>query len=677
MRRNLFLVASFVATVGAFAQHSVVSGPDGKLKLDFDVKNGKPVYSVTYDGVQMLDESPLGFVANFADFSQNLTFVKASEKHLAYDYTMDRSKFANVKVDANNLVVTLKNDKGMTYDIDFRVSNNDIAFRYVIPNQPDRAHEKKFSIRIMKECTGFDFPSSTTTFLTPQSDAMVGWKGTKPSYEEEYDYEAPMAKKSRFGHGYTFPGLFHVGGADAEATQKQGKKKAEAKPEGWVLVSETGVSSSYCGSRLSDMKGDGLYTLEFPMMEENGGNGTIEPAFALPGATPWRTITVGTSLKPIVETTVPWDYVEAQYATQNKYKYGRGTWSWIIWQDNSINYDDQVKYIGLAKAMGYEYVLVDNWWDNNIGKKRMEDLVRYAQSQGVDVFLWYSSSGYWNDIEQGPINIMSNPIVRKQYMKWMKSLGVKGIKVDFFGGDKQETMRLYEAILSDADDNGLMVIFHGCTIPRGWERMYPNYVGSEAVLASENMFFGQHACDVEARDVATHPFIRNAIGCMEFGGCFLSRTINKGNDASKRGSKRVTTDCHELATTVLFQNPIQNFALAPENLNEIGKGGAPAICLEYMRSVPTTWDETVFIDGYPGKYCVLARKSGGKWYIAGNNNTGKPLTLKLNLPMVNKGDMITVYSDDLKTLEPQKKEQKAGATVAITMANQGGFVIVK
>ena len=673
--KKLFFLSAFAFTcAGVFAQHSVVSGPDGKLKLDFDVKNGKPVYSVAYDGMQMLDESPLGFVANFADFSQNLTFVKASEKHLAYDYSMDRSKFSNVKVDANNLIVTLKNDKGMTYDIDFRVSNNDIAFRYVIPNQPDRSHEKKFSIRIMSEKTGFDFPSNTTTFLTPQSDAMVGWKGTKPSYEEEYEYDEPMTKKSRFGHGFTFPGLFHVGGAEAQ--QPKGKK-GEAKKEGWVLVSETGVSSSYCASRLSDMKGDGLYTLEFPMMEENGGNGTVEPAFALPGATPWRTITVGTSLKPVVETTVPWDYVDAQYTTENKYKYGRGTWSWIIWQDNSINYDDQVKYIGLAKAMGYEYVLVDNWWDNNIGKKRMEDLVRYAQSQGVDVFLWYSSSGYWNDIEQGPINIMSNPIVRKQYMKWMKKLGVKGIKVDFFGGDKQETMRLYEAILSDADDNGLMVIFHGCTIPRGWERMYPNYVGSEAVLASENLFFGQHACDVEARDAATHPFIRNAIGCMEFGGCFLSRTINKGNDPAKRGSKRVTTDCHELATTVLFQNPIQNFALAPENLNEIGKGGVPAICLEYMRSVPTTWDETVFIDGYPGKYCVLARKSGGKWYIAGNNNTGKPLTITLNIPMLQKGDVVTLYSDNLKTLEPEKKDVKVGSKFTVTMANQGGFVIVK
>jgi hypothetical protein len=413
------------------------------------------------------------------------------------------------------------------------------------------------------------------------------------------------------------------------------------------------------------------------MAEENNGNGTIEPAFALPGATPWRTITVGTSLKPIVETTVPWDYVEQQYETANKYKYGRGTWSWIIWQDNSINYDDQVKFISLAKSMGYEYVLVDNWWDNNIGRERMEDLVRYAKSQNVDVFLWYSSSGWWNDIEQGPINIMSNPISRKEYMRWMHRIGVKGIKVDFFGGDKQETMRLYESILSDADDNGLMVIFHGCTIPRGWERMYPNYVGSEAVLASENIYFDQHFCDVEAQNTALHPFVRNAIGSMEFGGCFLSRTLNKGNDPSKRGNTRRTTDCHELATTVLFQNPIQNFAITPENLNEVGKGGAPDICLEYMRSVPTTWDETVFIDGYPGKYCVIARRHGDKWYIGGNNATGKELTLKLSLPMFKKGDVVSLYSDNIKNREPQKKDVRISASpFTVTMANEGGFVIV-
>ena len=673
MKRKLLFLPLLLASVGMNAQVASVTSPDGKLKVNVDVKAGRPVYEVIYDGVQTLDESPLGFVADHGDFSQNVSFESKKEVHLEFNYDLRVSKASHVHVNANQLVVTLKNERGMQYDIDFRVSNNDVAFRYAIPNHPSRANGKKFSIRMMKEATGFDLPHGTTTFLTPQSDAMIGWKGTKPSYEEVYGYDEPMNKRSQYGHGYTFPCLFKV-----QPSTPKGSNT-------WVLISETGVDARYCASRLSDMKGDGLYTLEFPMAEENNGNGTVEPAFALPGATPWRTITVGTSLKPIVETTVPWDYVTPRYETTHNYKYGKGTWSWIVWQDNSINYDDQVKFIKLAKDMGFQYVLIDNWWDNNIGKDRMTQLVKYSQSQGVDVFLWYSSSGWWNDIEQGPINIMSDPILRKQYMRWMHEIGVKGIKVDFFGGDKQETMRLYEQILSDADDNGIMVIFHGCTIPRGWERMYPNYVGSEAVLASENIYFGQSAADKEAKDAATHPFIRNTIGCMEFGGCFMNRHIHQGN---KGGTTRKTTDVHELATCIFFQNPIQNFAITPENLpteatknlapNEEG-APAPAISMDFLREVPTTWDETMFIDGYPGKYCILARRHGSTWYIAGNNATGAPLTLKLNLPMLQKGDKVTLYSDNLKDREPQKSELKVSnpKAVSVTMVDQGGFVIVK
>ena len=673
MMKKILFLTMMLAAAGGQAQVASVTSPDGKLRVNVDVKGGKPVYEVMYDGKQMLEESPLGFVADHGDFSQQVTFDSKREAHLEFNYDLRVSKFSTVHVDANQLVVTLKNAAGMQYDVDFRVGNNDVAFRYAIPNHPSRVNGKKFSVRIMKEATGFDFPAQTTTFLTPQSDAMIGWKGTKPSYEEGYGYDEPMAKRSQYGHGYTFPCLYHV-----NATDKNDK-------DGWVLISETGVDSRYCASRLSDMKGDGLYTVEFPMAEENGGNGTVEPAFALPGVTPWRTITVGTSLKPIVETTIPWDYVTPRYETAHRYVYGKGTWSWIVWQDNSINYEDQVKYIKLAKDMGYRYVLIDNWWDNNIGKERMTELVKHAQSQGVDVFLWYSSSGWWNDIEQGPINIMSDPIVRKQYMRWMKEMGVKGIKVDFFGGDKQETMRLYEQILTDADDNGIMVIFHGCTIPRGWERMYPNYVGSEAVLASENIYFGQGAADKEAKDAATHPFIRNTIGCMEFGGCFMNRHIHKGN---KGGTTRRTNDVHELATCILFQNPIQNFAITPENLpteatkdmkpNEEG-APAPAISMDFLRAVPTTWDETVFIDGYPGKYCILARRHDKTWYIAGNNATGATLTLKLNLPMLQKGAKATLYSDNLKDREPQQSELKVGnpKAVSVTMADQGGFVIVQ
>ena len=670
-------IAMLMLSTGAMAQDATVSSPDGKLKLDFNLKNGKPTYSVKYAEQQMLDESPLGFVASIGDFSQGLTLEgEPKTTHLEYNYDLSRSKVSKVQVNANQLVVTLKNGKNQSYDIDFRVSNNDIAFRYTIPNLPDRAYGKKFSIRLMSEATGFDLPSNTTTFLTPQSKSMVGWKGTKPSYEEVYEYDQPMSKRSAAGNGYTFPCLFKV------PVAAQGKKTQAQ--DYWVLISETGTDSRYCGCHISDMKGDGLYTVEFAMPEENNGNGTVEPAFALPGSTPWRTITVGSSLKPIVETTVAWDYVTPRYESTHNYKFGKSGWSWIIWQDAATNYDDQVKFIDMAKKLGWPYILIDAFWDRNIGYDRMEELVKYARTQGVEVFLWYSSSGWWNDIESGPINVMSDAIARKRDMRWMNKIGVKGIKVDFFGGDKQETMRLYEQILSDADDNGIMVIFHGCTLPRGWERMYPNFVGSEAVLASENIYFGQWAADKEAKDTSTHPFIRNTVASMEFGGSFLSRTLNRGNDPDRRGTKRKTTDVHELAQAVLFQNAIQNFALTPENLgeqlkNEKGeqKGGVPTICIDYMKEVPTTWDETVFIDGYPGKYCVLARRSGDKWYIAGNNATGAPLTLKLSLPMLQKGDAVTLYTDNLKDREPQKTATKYNGKLTVTMADQGGFVVVK
>ena len=624
-----------------------MSGPDQQLRVNVSVENGAPLYSVTYKGKTILEPSPLGFVANIGDFSQGMTYVEQKKRTIEETYTLDRIKKSTVNYHANELTVTFQNADRQPMDVTFRVSNNDLAFRYELPRYGDTG-----SIVIRREATGFDFPSYTTTFLAPQSDPMVGWKRTKPSYEEEYAADAPLTQRSQFGHGFTFPCLFRIG------------------DDGWALVSETGVDSRYCASRLSDATADGLFTIAFPMPEENNGNGTVAPGFALPSATPWRTITVGDNLKPIVETTVPWDVVTPRFSTEHTYKYGKGTWSWIVWQDASINYDDQVRYIDLAAAMDFQYVLIDNWWDTNIGHERMEQLVDYAHSKNIDVFLWYSSSGYWNDIVQGPTNRMDNPIVRKQEMKWLKKIGVKGIKVDFFGGDKQETMRLYEAILSDADDYGLMVIFHGCTIPRGWERMYPNYVGSEAVLASENLVFDQHFDDLEAFNACLHPFIRNTVGCMEFGGTFLNKRYNRTNDG---GTTRRTTDVFQLATAVLFQNPIQNFAITPNNLTD-----APRLALDFLKEVPTTWDETVFLDGYPGRYCVLARRHGDRWYIAGINAQKEPLKLKLNLPMLRKGDCVAFYSDT-KSREPQLEQKtiRKPAETSVTIQPEGGIILVK
>ena len=641
-----FLVLCWMVLMPLSAENVKVSSPDGKLQVQvMTPRNGRVYYSVIYNGKKMLEESPLGLNVNYADFTKELRLIGHESKAIDKTYRQDRIKQSEIRYQANEVICSFENIRKQKMDITFRVSNNDVAFRYTLHKAGETG-----SVVVKDEATGFCFPEQTTTFLTPQSDAMIGWKRTKPSYEEDYVADAPMNRISQYGHGFTFPCLFKVG------------------EDGWVLVSETDVDSRYCGARLSDVKNGNLYKLEYPMPEENNGNGTVAPAFALPGSTPWRTITVGETLKPIVETTIPWDLVEPRYEASRDYKMGCGTWSWILWQDGSINYDDQVKYIDLAAAMGFEYVLIDNWWDTNIGYEKMEQLFKYAKSKGVDPFVWHSSSGYWNDIVQGPVNLMDNPIQRKKQMKWLKENGVKGIKVDFFGGDKQETMRLYEAILSDANDYGLMVIFHGCTLPRGWERMYPNYVGSEAVLASENLVFTQRSCDMEAYNATLHPFIRNTVGCMEFGGTFLNKRLNKGNNG---GSIRRTTDVFQLATAVLFQNPIQNFALAPNNLTD-----APQLCLDFLKEIPTEWDEVKYIDGYPGKYVVLARRSGDKWYVAAIN--AEKETLKLNVDLSFLGEKTVKWYGDDKNQQPQltDKKLKSGKPVALTIASQGGVVIV-
>ena len=670
MKNYIFVLSALAVASALHADPITVKSPDGKLEVSLNDRFGGVTYSVKYDGVTALRPSAIGLVTNENDLSRGLKIAETKADHITQDYALTRSKKSQVHYDANTLLCTLQNQAGEQLQVEWRVSDNDIAMRYLLPKQGETG-----SVRITSETTSFAFPDGTTTFLTPQSDAMIGWKRTKPSYEEPYCWDAPMKQASDYGHGYTFPALFHV---DGESVLANGKSDNEL----WVLVSETGVDSHYCGSHLSDVRFGNTYTIAYPMPEENNGIGTTDAAIQLPGATPWRTISVGKTLKPIAETTAPWDNVSQLYDAQTPFRAGRGTWSWILWQDESINLTDLKKYADLASAMGYEYVLVDNWWDTNLPKREegkgkseksksedsIEDLIEYAHSKNVDVWLWYSSSGYWNDIVQGPTSRMSNSIVRKKEMKWMKSLGIKGIKVDFFGGDKQETLRLYEDILADAAEYGLMVIFHGCTLPRGWERMYPNYAGSEAVLASENLIFGQNHCDIEAKNATLHPVCRNTVGCMEFGGSFQNRYMNRNNETG-RGTVRRTTSTFSLATAILYQNPIQNFALAPNNLED-----APQVSMDFMRNVPTTWDEVRFVDGYPGRYMILARSSGDTWYIAGVSADEKPLKLSLDLSWLPAGTMTLYSGGDAPTAKTVKADKKG--LVNISLSNNDGFVII-
>ena len=654
MKRQLLTVAMLAMTVMAMAQKEQrFYSPDGKLCVTITDTDGRPTYQVGLDGISVLGPSPLGVVLNFADLTQGVTVGSCEVKRVTDDYTLNTIKQRHVSYEANEAVCQFQKDGSHAMDVVFRVSNRDVAFRYVLYPKKDT----RVAV-VEREASAFAFPDGTTTFLCPQSKPMGGFARTSPSYETPYTLDEPVGRNG-WGEGYTFPCLFKVPYA-AQSKQPQ---------QAWLLISETGTDGSYVGCRLMNDH-DGVYAIGFPQPGEMNGIGSVTPSVQLPAATPWRTITIGTTLANIVETTVPFDLVKPKYAASRDYTYGAGTWSWIIKMDPSCNYDEQKNYIDFAAAMGYRSVLVDAFWDAQIGYDKIAELARYGREKGVGLFLWYNSNGSWNDAPQTPIGKMDRPAARRKEMAWMQQAGILGIKVDFFGGDKQPMMQLYEDILTDANDFGLQVIFHGCTLPRGWERMYPNYVASEAVLASENLHFGQGACDAEARNGCTHTFIRNVVGAMDFGGSTLNKRYSADN---QHGTFRRTSDVYALATAVLFQSSVQHFAMAPNNLDD-----APAWAIDFMKRVPTTWDEVKFIDGYPGRYAILARRSGDRWMVAGINADAQPLKATVTLPMFDKRQALTVYSDDaqlngsVNTVKLSKRQQ-----LTVTIPQNGGVVITK
>lgn len=715
--------SSVVATGGKSSAVSrdskkCVVSPDGRLCVDIENVDGKVTYCVKYDGKTMLEPSAMGLKTDMGDFTQGLSLVDYKEKKIDTVYKMRGTKASSNHYVANVAELTMSaksSDRKMTIEI--HVSNNDIAYRYHLEGAKTTWKDEPRRATIFGEASSFNFPSKTTTFICPQIDGKhKGWMSTKPSYEEEYKADAPMNVKSQYGKGYTFPCLFHV--AD----------------DGWVLVSETGVGSNYCGSHLSDFMamtdsnesgtvagedGDearnkagkdgneakskagkdgndardkagnaktnagneaggvaGGYKIAYPDKTEFQGLGSDVPAISLPGATPWRTITVGSTLKPIVETTISYDVVEEMYAPHEDYKPGKYTWSWLIWQDNSIVYEDQVHFIDVASEMGFEYCLVDGWWDTQIGYKKIEELSKYAQSKGVKLMMWYNSNGYANDAPQGPRNCMLTSVQREKEMAWLEKIGVKGIKVDFFAGDKQQTMQLYEDILSDANRHGIQVIFHGCTLPRGWERMYPNFVASEAVLASENVYFDERHAKAEGFELTMHPFCRNTVASMDWGGSIMNRYLSKDNKSRHR---RYTSDTFEMASAIVNQTSIQCICMQKSNLEEL-----QPFEIDFLKSVPVTWDETQYIDGYPTKYTVIARKNGEKWYVAGLNGESTAKTLTLNLPMF-AGKEVTYYTDEAPKkgadtfLNPCKKTLKVDkkGVAKVTMQGMGGIIITE
>ena len=633
----LFVIA-FYTNIFCIENYSLKS-PNNKISVDFWLtSSGNPVYSVEFSGASILKESKLGIVRNDEDFSKSLTLDSASNIKIVTDnYTLLHGKRLICSYTGNKRIFYLKNANSKKMEIIFQVSNDGAAFRYYFPGKSDT------TLKIYKELTSYHFNISAKAFIQPCADARMGWSYASPSYEEYYKIDIPVGTVSPNQAGWVMPALFHSG-------------------NNWISITETAVDTNYCGSRLSQFSPDGEYSIQFPEPQECRDGEPVLPESVLPWYTPWRIIAIADNLAGLVESTLETDLAApAKYDVSSWLKPGIASWSWVILKDDSTIYDVQKRYIDFAAKMNWNYCLIDALWDTQIGYEKIKQLADYAKTKNIKILLWYNSAGDWNTAPQTPRSKLLTQKLRQAEFQRLKDMGISGVKVDFFGGDGESMIRYYIHILKDAANYNLAVNFHGCTFPRGWYRTYPNLVSMEAIRGEEYVTFGQFFADNQPSHCTVIPFTRNLFDPMDF---------TPVNFSGIPHIKRRTTDGFEIALSVIFTSGVQHIAETP-----YGMAAQKDFVRKYMSSLPYTWDDVKFIDGYPGKYVVLARRKGDKWYIAGINGENTIRKITLNIPFINKSAKGFIITDSDDTKNFSKRDIDFSAPLDLVLQPYGGFII--
>lgn len=630
------LILTLLAYTGAFSQNQPIniSSPNKAIKVTCRMDaTGQAYYTVQYNDRQLLEPSRLGLRRTDADFSKALKITGTSSvKTIKEQYVLLTGKRQTVNYTANEQTLHFRNAYGEELDIIFRVSNDGVAFRYYFPGKTEDAKQ------IDSEYTTFRFPSDAKAWLQPMSVAKTGWEKVNPCYEEFYEKAIKVGTPSPLKAGWIFPALFQSAGH-------------------WLLITEAAMDGRYCAAKLHNDATKTEYRITFPDPREIFPGGANAPIATLPLYSPWRIITIG-SLATIVESTLGTDLANTANSKQDFSfaKPGKASWSWALLKDNSVKYDVQKRFIDYAADMQWQYCLIDVNWDTNIGYDSIQLLVDYAKQQKVGVWLWYNSAGSWNSTPYHPRSKLLTHEDRVQEFSRLQKMGVAGVKIDFFGGDGQSMLQYYIDILNDAAAHKLMVNFHGATLPRGWQRTWPNLMTAEAIKGFEYITFEQQNANQEPTHCAMLPFTRNAFDPMDFTPMSLYKIPN---------IKRLTTPAFELALSVLFLSGVQHFAETPEGMSHM-----PDYIKDYLRKLPVVWDDVKFIDGYPGEFVVLARKAGNKWYVAGINGTDKPKTVSLNASLF-KGKKVTQIVNGKEFFT-----QKIATPIKISMAARDGFVMV-
>lgn len=637
--RVLIAFLSFVSLCTTAVAQVGITSPDKKITVQVSV-NGEGVikYSVRYLDTEVLRASSLGIQTATVDFSKGnnlLGATPAQQVNDAYSFSHGKKKQSSYK--ANKRIVQFKNNNGKALDIIFQVSNDAVAFRY------QYKEGNNFIDNITNELTTFHFPTTAKAWLQPMQVSKTGWEQTNPAYEEHYVQDVPVGTKSPSAAGWIYPALFRTNDV-------------------WALITEASLEAGDCATRLKAESPDGEYSIGYPDPREIITGKGLLPTFQSTYVSPWRIITIG-SLATIIESTAGTDLAKPSTIKNTAFVLpGKASWSWINSKDDFIVYDEQKKYIDFAAKMNWQYCLIDADWDRKIGYEKIKELADYAKTKNVGLLLWYNSAGDWNTVKYTPRNLLLTTESRSKEFQRLKDMGIKGVKIDFFAGDGQSVMAYYLDILKDAAKYELLVNFHGATLPRGWARTYPHLMTTEAVRGFEMITFGQGDADKAATHCAMLPFTRNAFDPMDFTPMNLYKIQTK--------VQRKTSSAFELATSVLFLSGIQHFAESPEGMEHV-----PANIQQFLRDLPTTWDDVKFIDGFPGKYVVIARRHQNKWYIAGINSQQSEQTVELNLSSFKKqkASLITEGETSLSFIEKKlngKRMQK------VSMQPSGGFVLV-
>ncbi len=638
MRFSCLLILVGMSTAARAADPIQIASPDGAVRVTVALAaGGRPTYAVRYREAELLRPSRLGVQLAGADLSQNLTLQSAGKTEAITDaYDLATDKRAHCRYAANRRVIRFAGAAGPTLSVVFQVSNDGVAFQYLLEGKAKDVQ------KMTAEKTTFHLPAAAKGWLHPHAKAQTGWAKTQPSYEEYYQMGIAAGTPSTLGQGWSFPALFEAGGH-------------------WVLLTEAGMGRTYCGSHLAHAAPDAEYGVAFAQEpERTTPEAALLPEGRLPWRSPWRVVEVGPSLAPLVESTLTTDLSAPAKAQPGAVgQPGKASWSWVLLGDGQTTYDVQRQFIDYAAAMRWDYCLVDALWDKQIGYDKMQELAAYARSKNVGLLAWYNSNGHWNEAPQTPTNVLFDPASRRQEFARLQQMGIKGVKIDFFGGDGQSFMNYYQDLLTDAAQAGLLVNFHGTTIPRGWHRTYPNLMTMEAVRGFEFLTFDQANTDQEPTHCAVLPFTRNAVGPMDFTPMAFSEI---------RGKQRRTSNAFELALSVLFQSGIQHYAEIPA-----GMAAQPAYVQDFVRNLPKRWDDVKFLDGYPGQFAVLARQAGGRWYVAGINATDAPKEVVLDLAKLglSTGTLIT----DGDTNRSFRTQPVGNSSLRLTLPARGGFVV--